>query len=295
MLPTIAQSSPPPTSPPYTLVSANHALSDCHAMNAQPTGALAIAVVPYGLDAKVEESLFQMMAGAAKTLKEAGCALLGGHSCEGADLSLGFCVTGHVAAKRELRKGGLAAGQTLLLTKPLGTGTLFAAQMRGAAQGQWMAKATSSMLASNAQAARIVAAHGADACTDVTGFGLLGHLFELASASQTTVRVRMGAVPLLDGAAETVRAGIFSSLQPANLRLKRAVSNEAAALAHPTYPLLFDPQTAGGLLAAVPSEQAEACVRALRAAGYGEAAAIGEVVEQLSEGVCVPGLVECVD
>ena len=100
---------------------------------------------------------------------------------------------------------------------------------------------------------------------------------------------------MLDGAAETVRAGIFSSLQPANLRLKRAVSNEAAALAHPTYPLLFDPQTAGGLLAAVPSEQAEACVRALRAAGYGEAAAIGEVVEQLSEGVCVPGLVECVD
>ena len=282
---------------PYTFgrVAANHALSDCHAMNAAPTGALAVAVVPYGLDSKVEEVLFQMMAGAARALSEAGAALLGGHSCEGQDLSLGFCVTGHVPARTELRKAGLAAGQTLLLTKPLGTGTLFAAHMRGAAQGRWMAAATNSMLSSNAEAARVLAAHGARACTDVTGFGLLGHLFELASASQARVRVRMGAVPLLPGAAETVASGIFSSLQPANLRLKRAVSNEAQALQHPAYPLLFDPQTAGGLLAAVPAGQAEACLDELRAAGYPEAAAIGEVVEMLEEGVCVPALVECVE
>lgn len=265
-------------------------------MNAKAVGALAIAVVPYGLDSKVEEALFQMMAGAAAALKESGCALLGGHSCEGADLSLGFCITGTVPlAKDPLTKGGLKPGQTLLLTKPLGTGTIFAAQMRGAAQGRWVAAATRSMLASNARAAQVLAAHGAKACTDVTGFGLLGHLYEVCSASQAMVRVRMGDVPLLPGAADTVANGIFSSLQPANLRLKRAVSNEKAALSHPAYPLLFDPQTAGGLLAAVPAEQAAACIAALRAAGYPDTAAIGEVTEMLQEGVCVPALIECVE
>ena len=100
---------------PYVFgqVAANHALSDCHAMNAKATGALAVAVVPYGLDAKVEETLFHMMAGAAKALKECGCALLGGHSCEGAELSLGFCVTGHLPASTELKKAGMAPGERL--------------------------------------------------------------------------------------------------------------------------------------------------------------------------------------
>ena len=223
------------------------------------------------------------------------CALLGGHSCEGADLSLGFCVTGHLASGDEMRKGGLADGDVLVLTKALGTGVLFAANMRGAAAGAHMATATASMLASNAPAAKILAAHGAKACTDVTGFGLLGHLFEVASASQVRVRVRMGAVPLLPGAAECVAKGIFSSLQPANLRLKRSVANEADALHHPTYPLLFDPQTAGGLLSAVPAASADACLAALREAGYPRAAAVGEVVEALPKGVCAPHLIECVE
>ena len=319
-------------------IAANHALSDCHAMNAKPTGALAVAVVPYGLDAKVEtsasiamgchrvppkatesrrvppsptechglpliatycaprqveESLFQMMAGAAKALKASGCALLGGHSCEGADLSLGFCVTGHIAAKAVLRKSGLQAGDHLVLTKPLGTGVLFAADMRGAAQGAHMAAATRSMLTSNEVAARILAEHGAAACTDVTGFGLLGHLYEVAAASKARVTVDMGALPLLPGALALVQAGFMSSLQPSNLRLRRAIGNERATLAHPAYPLLFDPQTAGGLLSAVPKDNAAACMTALVAAGYPETAVIGEVVDVLGEGVCVPHLIEC--
>lgn len=103
----------------------------------------------------------------------------------------------------------------------------------------------------------------------------------------------MDAVPLLSGALELVGRGIFSSLQPANLRLKRSVANEAQALGHPTYPLLFDPQTAGGLLAGVPAAQADACIAALREAGYQSAAVVGEVVERIPEGVCIPGLIEC--
>ena len=280
---------------PYVFgqIAANHALSDCHAMNAKATGALAVAVVPYGLDAKVEETLFHMMAGAAKALKECGCALLGGHSCEGAELSLGFCVTGHLPASTELKKAGMAPGERLILTKGLGTGTLFAAQMRGKAQGKWVSAATASMLASNAGAASILASHRASACTDVTGFGLLGHLYELCSASQVRCAISMGAVPLLDGAAECVAAGVFSSLQPANLRLRRGVSNEKAALAHEAYPLLFDPQTSGGLLASVPAAEADACVAALRAAGYEAAAVVGEVRERVPKEMCVRALIEC--
>lgn len=284
-------------SDPYVFgqVAANHALSDCHAMVAQPVGALAIAVVPYGLELKVEEALFQMMSGACKVLHEAGCALLGGHTCEGVELSLGFCVTGHADAKQLLHKGGLEAGQALLLTKPVGTGALFAAHMRRAAAGPHVAAALKGMLTSNDAAAKCLLRHAATSCTDVTGFGLLGHLVEMAKASNARVALRLDAVPLLPGALECVRRGIFSSLQPANLRLKRAVSNEAAALRHPAYPLLFDPQTAGGLLASVPAAQAQACVAELRRLGYEAAAVVGQVTEVLpDEAACALSLVDIV-
>jgi len=275
-------------------VAANHALSDCHAMVAQPVGALAIAVVPYGLEAQVEETLFQMMAGACVQLHEAGCALLGGHTCEGMELSLGFCITGRAAPERLLRKGGLVAGQALLLTKPIGTGALFAAHMRRAAEGGWVAAALRGMVLSNDAAAKCLLRHGATSCTDVTGFGLLGHLIEMAKASNARVAVKLDAVPLLPGALECVKRGIFSSLQPANLRLKRAVSNEAAALQHAAYPLLFDPQTAGGLLSTVPADRADECVAALRSLGYEAAAVIGRVTELLpdDDGACALTLVD---
>ncbi|KAK3235855.1 hypothetical protein CYMTET_53976 [Cymbomonas tetramitiformis] len=114
----------------------------------------------------------------------------------------------------------------------------------------------------------VLAAHGATACTDVTGFGFLGHLVEMCKASLKHCTVHMGALPLLPGALECVQNGIFSSLQPANVRLKRGIANEADAMQHAAYPLLFDPQTAGGLLASVPADQADACCAALRAVGY---------------------------
>ena len=117
----------------------------------------------------------------------------------------------------------------------------------------------------------------------------------MAKASNARVAVRLDAVPLLPGALDCVQRGIFSSLQPANLRLKRAVSNEAAALSHPAYPLLFDPQTAGGLLASVPAAQAQACVAELRRLGYEAAAVMGQVTEVLpDEAACALSLVDIV-
>ena len=164
-----------------------------------------------------------------------------------------------------------------MLTKPIGTGTLFAADMRHKAKGRWIVAALDSMVQSNRQGAACLLDCGAQACTDVTGFGLLGHLVEMLRASDVDVTLDLGAVPMMDGAVETVRAGIVSSLQPQNVRLRRAISNLEEVAGDPRYPLIFDPQTAGGLLAGVPADRADECVERLRALGYAQAAIIGSV------------------
>jgi len=267
---------------PYTLgkIAANHSLGDVYAMGGEPQTALAIATVPYGLESKVEADLSAMMAGANEVLREAGCALVGGHTSEGAELALGFAVNGLVPASAALRKGGLAPGDGLILTKPLGTGTLLAADMRRKAKARWVMAAIAHMIASNGKAAQILRQHRVHAATDVTGFGLIGHLIEMVRASDVDATLAIDRLPLLEGARETVARGIFSSLQPQNVRLRRAIRELATVAAHPLYPMLFDPQTSGGLLAAVPLAEAEPCVAALRAAGYAAAEIIGFVAER---------------
>src|SRR5437762_6461528 len=203
---------------PYMLgkIAANHALGDVYAMGGEPQTALAIATVPYGLENKVEADLSAMMAGANEVLRDAGCALVGGHTSEGAELALGFAINGLVARAAALRKSGLAPGDALILTKPIGTGTLLAADMRRKAKARWVMAAIAHMIQSNARAADILRRHGVHAATDVTGFGLLRHLIVMVRASEVDVTVAIGRVPLLDGARETVGLGIFSSLQPQN-------------------------------------------------------------------------------
>ncbi|MBI4275767.1 MAG: selenide, water dikinase SelD [Rhizobiales bacterium] len=258
-------------------IAANHSLGDIFAMGGEPQSALAIATVPYGLEAKVEADLSAMMNGANEILREAGCALVGGHTSEGAELSLGFAVNGLVSRSAALRKGGLKPGDALIITKPIGTGTLLAADMHGKAKARWVMAAIAHMIHSNKNAAEILRSHGVHAATDITGFGLLGHLIEMVRASNVDVTLAIDRVPLLDGAHESVARGIFSSLQPQNVRLRRAIKNLDTAGKHPLYSLLFDPQTAGGLLASVPLAEAERCVVALRAGGYPNAAVVGFV------------------
>jgi len=258
-----------------------HALGDCWAMGAEPHAVLAIAQVPYGIESQVEESLYQMMAGANSVLAEVGCALAGGHSCEGAELALGFAVHGACERSKLMKKGGMKAGQVLILTKPIGTGTLFAADMRAKAQGRWVTAALDSMRKPSGVASELMVAHGATSCTDVTGFGLLGHLVEMCKGSHLAAVLDLDALPVLDGAQECLSLGITSSLQPANVRLSRAVANQEEVSGHPRYPLIYDPQTAGGLLAAVPRDKAEACIEALRKAGYPATCSIGETFAHL--------------
>ena len=246
-------------------ITANHALGDIFAKGADAHSALAVAVVPYARESKVEEALYHMLYGANEALREAGAALVGGHSSEGADLALGLSVTGIADPERLMRKGGAQPGDALVLTKPIGVGTLFAADMKGKAKGRWIAAAMQTMCESNAPAARVLLENGATACTDVTGFGLLGHLIEMLGASEASAEVNLDAIPLLDGASETAAAGHLSSLHPQNLRAADALVS--APIGHPAYPLLFDPQTAGGLLAAVPGDQIDAVRAGLEAAG----------------------------
>jgi selenide,water dikinase len=265
-------------------IAANHALNDVFAMGGTPRYALAIAMVPYGPADKTEETLFQLLAGACACLDRERVVLAGGHSAEGAEVALGFSVSGVVAPNRILRKAGLRPGDSLVLSKPIGTGILFAALMRGHAGAASIASALDGMRQSGSEAARILAAHGATAMTDVSGFGLAGHLGEMLKASRATVELDLAAIALYPEARALAAAGITSTLLPENLNVG-IVHGDLSELERA---LLFDPQTAGGLLAGIPQSRAAECVAALRAARYAEAAAIGRV---LAAGAAEPGIV----
>jgi selenide,water dikinase len=255
-------------------IAAVHALGDIFAMGATPTTALALATLPYAPAAKLEADLYALLSGVLETLSEEGACLVGGHTGEGAELALGLSVNGAIEESAVMRKAGLSAGDKLVLTKPLGTGCIFAADMKAEAPGSAVQNALATMLQSNAQAARLIGEHGAKACTDVTGFGLAGHLIEMLEASQATAEIEPAALPALPGALELLARGTVSSLQGANEVFGASIAGGQEQ--DPRYRLLFDPQTAGGLLAGIPAAQAPDCLTALRDAGY-EAAIIGDV------------------
>jgi selenide,water dikinase len=255
-------------------IAATHALGDIYAMGGTPETALAIAALPPARPPITQHDLYHMLKGGTEVLEAAGAMLIGGHSAEGSELALGFAVTGRIQPGRLTRKGGLRVGDRLILTKPLGTGVILAGEMRGRAKARDVQHAIETMLQPAAAAAAIFATHGATACTDVTGFGLLGHLSEMLAASSADARLDPGAIPALDGALDLIAAGIASSLHAGNLSALAALVD--ADPRAPLAALLIDPQTAGGLLAGIPADQADACLSALLAAGY-RAAAIGVV------------------
>ncbi len=267
---------------PYVFgqIAANHSLGDIFAMGAEAQAAMAIATVPYGKEKVVEQQLHQMMDGALQVLNQHNAALVGGHSSEGAELSFGLSVTGLIEKQKLLAKGGMQAGDAIIITKPVGTGTLFAADMRGKSKGRWITNAIDSMIQSNHIAAQCLYKFDVHACTDVTGFGVLGHLVEMVRAGQVDIRINLNNLPILEGALETTQLGIFSSLQPSNVRLRRAIKNQDVAVKHHFYPMLFDPQTAGGLLATIPQQHSEACVTELQNLGYPHTCVLGQVEKQ---------------
>ena len=263
---------------PYVFgeIAANHALGDIYAMGGKPRHALAIAMLPHARARLVSEDLYQLLAGARARLDADGVPLVGGHSSEGAELAAGFCVSGTVARGRVLLKGGLREGDLLVLTKPLGTGILLAAEMRGLARATDVFAMMTEMRRSLSRDAAVLTAHGATAMTDVTGFGIGGHLDEMLSASGMAAEVMLDALPLYEGVAELAAAGIASTLLPQNRTIASEIENNER-LEEAQVALLFDPQTAGGLLAGVPSTAASACLRDLHEGGSVRAVVVGRV------------------
>ncbi|MBX2883709.1 MAG: selenide, water dikinase SelD [Granulosicoccus sp.] len=255
-------------------IAALHALNDLYAMYAQPQSAQALITLPFASESILERDLYQIMAGALVELSSAGCALIGGHTGEGTELMVGFSVNGIPAADTVASSQSLRAGDALILTKPLGTGVLLAANMQAAVPGVDLRCCIESMLHSNQQAAAILQAQGSTAVTDVTGFGLLGHVQNLLAKSELGCVLELSSIPQLPGAHRLSQNGYFSSLLKSNRRVESQLTNPTAA-DDPLLSLLSDPQTSGGLLAAVPSAQSETCVSVLRKAGYSSACIIG--------------------
>jgi len=291
-------------------VAALHALSDVFAAGANADTALAIATLPFADDVIQRRDLTALMTGAVEELNRAGCTLSGGHTGIGPELMLGFTVNGFIdAVTLQAQPDSAAAGDAIVLSKPLGSGVIMAADMRGRASGFTVKGAMDTMLTSNQEATLVFDRFGASARTDVTGFGLLGHLANLLqrlqeqgrksgnnsnaySGDQWQAKLSLNKIPLLPGSVELAAGGIRSSLYAANARLLAqyvagdSSDNEQGGSANDSQyrrELLLDPQTNGGLLAIVPAANAEECVEQLLEFSP-QAAIIGSIAPGANDG-----------
>ncbi len=266
-------------------IAANHALSDLYARGAKPVSALAAITLPFATGVLQQRDLEQLLGGALHEFALVDCHLNGGHSLQGAELCIGFAVNGVAMSAEQglLGKSGAAPGDQLVLTKALGTGALFAAHMQLAADGRDISAAVTSMLCGNRAAAELALAYGASACTDVTGFGLLGHLLPMLGGVHGA-QLELKRLPLLAGALEQVAAGRTSTMHAANARSAGWAVQQPETIDEARLQMLFDPQTSGGLLIAIAPGRAAALCEALRQHGYAQAQVIGEVTAPAAGG-----------
>ncbi len=269
---------------PYTFgqIAAVNALSDVYAMGGRPLSSLAMVCFPEKEDLGILE---QILAGGLSKMMEAGCTVVGGHSIRDPEIKFGYAVTGTIHPRRIFSNAGAQRGDALVLTKTLGTGVISTAIKRGGARQEWIDAATRSMTTLNRLAAEIFTdkQFKVHAATDITGFGLIGHGRELALASNVSLRIDSAQVPLLPGALDCVRGGFVPGGLTANREFAEcAVSYEGVIADNEVLKtMLFDPQTAGGLLISVAAKQADALVSALSDKGV-PATRIGKV-ERKSE------------
>ncbi len=255
-------------------VAAANALSDVYAMGGAPLFALNLCCFP---DDVPDGVLAAVLEGAAATLGEAGAALLGGHTVRDPELKFGLAVIGEAAPGRLLTNAGARAGDRLVLTKPLGTGVLINAFKIDRLDEAGLEPALREMERLNAAASRLALAHGATAATDVTGFGLAGHALGMARASGVGVRVEFARLPVHDDFHRLAAGGVSTGCTDANARNVAGAFTDRAGLGAVQREILFDPQTSGGLLLALPEASVPPLLTALAASGH-RAAEIGEVV-----------------
>lgn len=265
---------------PYTFgqIAATNALSDVYAMGGRPLSALAIVCFPEKEDTAILE---QILSGGLSKMMEAGCTVVGGHSVRDPEIKFGYAVTGLIHPDRVLTNSNAQLLDALVLTKPLGTGVISTAIKKGEAEPAWIESATQAMTTLNRTAAEI-ATNGrfrVHSATDITGFGLIGHAREMALGGHVGVHIYSAKVPFLDGAVECVRAGYIPGGLKANREFAECVVSYDAGIPEDIKTLLFDPQTAGGLLLSVAREETATMIDVLKAAGV-PAVEIGEILPQ---------------
>lgn len=256
-----------------TRIAVNHALGDIWAMGARPQAATATIILPRLSSRLQQRTLTEIMQVATDAMRAAGAEIVGGHSSLGSELTIGFTITG-LCDHDPITLAGGQAGDILILTKPIGSGVLMAADMAGIARGEWIDRALTHMTRPQSDAARVLAV--AHAMTDVTGFGLAGHLHGLCEASGVGATLDLTAIPVFDGALELADRGIRSTLFSDNRTLAPTLPEGGKA------DLLFDPQTAGGLLAAVAPEDADAVLSELKNTGL-PAVRVGYLTDQVGQ------------
>jgi selenide,water dikinase len=264
---------------PYTFgqIAATNSLSDVYAMGGKPLTALALVCFPEKADVEILE---QILAGGLSKMVEAGCTVIGGHSIRDEETKFGYSVTGVVHPKKVLANSGAKPGDSLVLTKAIGTGVISTAIKKGAAKQEWIDASVKSMTTLNKTAAELIAnkeyqVHG---MTDVTGFGLIGHAREMALASKVSLRIFSDQVPLLPGALECARAGHIPGGLKANREFAECVVDYDGNIHTDLKTLLFDPQTAGGLFISIAARECEEFVRALEDLGL-PSRHVGDVME----------------
>lgn len=266
-------------------VAAANALSDVYAMGGVPKTAMNLVAFPVKtMDIVILRRIIQ---GGVDKLAEAGVVLVGGHSVEDKELKYGLSVTGFVHPRRVLTKKNLRPGDRLILTKPLGTGIVNTAIKAGMASAGLVAKVTALMAALNRTAAEVMASFDVHACTDVTGFGFLGHLAEMVSGGGAGARVFARSLPVFPEALEYASMGLIPAGAYKNKEFREAMVVIEPGVDRARQDLLYDPQTSGGLLIGVNGAQADDLVKALKDSGVDDSAAIGEVLPGPEEKIWV--------
>jgi len=246
----------------YGRIAAANALSDVYAMGGRPMAALNVSGFP---EKKLSpDVLAEILRGGADTAQRAGCAILGGHTVDDAELKYGLAVVGSIHPDRIVTNGGARPGDALILTKPLGTGVLSTALKKGKLDAGAIRVLVDTMSALNDTSSARMLEYDADACTDITGFGLGGHAFEMANASGVTVRLDSGSIPLMDGTLWAVKKGYLTGGGNTNRAFVQGQAAIAGGIDDNLLHIVFDPQTAGGLLIAVPADDASALLDSLR-------------------------------
>ena len=262
---------------PYTFgqIAATNALSDVYAMGGRPVSALALVCFPENADPAI---LARILAGGLSKMMEASCTVIGGHSIRDPEIKFGYSVTGTIDPRRIFTNSTAKAGDALVFTKAIGTGVIATAIKRQQAEAAWIEAATLSMTTLNKSAAEIAQKFTVHAMTDITGFGLIGHAREMAMGSAVSLRMTAARIPLLPGALECVERGFVPGGLNANREFAECVVHYAESIPAHLRTLLYDPQTAGGLLISLPGNEADRLVTELHAAGVSQAARIGDVV-----------------